>query len=84
MHPDDERYKKFHGKMLVHPFVDRKIPVVLDPVLVDMEFGTGAVKVGGSGGGGGTIPFGRVSCSLMLDESITGKRSDGMDMSRLC
>lgn len=45
MHPKDERYKKFHGKTLVHPFTDRKIPVVLDDVLVDMELGTGAVKV---------------------------------------
>ncbi|CAM9993559.1 unnamed protein product, partial [Ectocarpus sp. 13 AM-2016] len=45
VHPKDERYKKFHGKTLVHPFTDRKIPVVLDDVLVDMELGTGAVKI---------------------------------------
>lgn len=45
VHPDDERYKKFHGTTLIHPFSDRKVPVILDPVLVDMEFGTGAVKV---------------------------------------
>ena len=45
VHPKDERYKSFHGKMLVHPFTDRKIPVILDDVLVDMELGTGAVKV---------------------------------------
>lgn len=46
VHPKDERYKSFHGKTLVHPFTDRKIPVILDDVLVDMELGTGAVKVG--------------------------------------
>ena len=48
VHPEDDRYKKFHGRTLVHPFSDRKVPVILDPVLVDMEFGTGAVKVGSS------------------------------------
>ena len=26
-------------------FVGRKIPIILDPVLVDMSFGTGAVKI---------------------------------------
>jgi len=45
VHPDDERYKKYHGKKLKHPFVDREIPIILDSVLVDMNFGTGAVKV---------------------------------------
>jgi valyl-tRNA synthetase len=45
VHPDDPRYKDLHGKMLVHPFVERKIPIVCDSILVDMKFGTGAVKV---------------------------------------
>ena len=45
VHPDDPRYKALHGKMLKHPFVDRKIPIVCDGKLVDMSFGTGAVKV---------------------------------------
>ncbi len=45
VHPDDPRYKHLHGKMLVHPFVDRKIPIITDGELVDMNFGTGAVKV---------------------------------------
>jgi len=45
VHPDDPRYKHLHGKLLDHPFVDRKIPIVCDDVLVDMSFGTGAVKV---------------------------------------
>jgi len=45
VHPLDERYKHLHGKFLVHPFVDRKIPIITDGKLVDMSFGTGAVKV---------------------------------------
>jgi valyl-tRNA synthetase len=45
VHPDDERYKHLHGKKLVHPFVDRKIPIITDAILVDPKFGTGAVKV---------------------------------------
>ena len=45
VHPDDPRYKQMHGRYLVHPFVDRKIPVICDSTLVDMNFGTGAVKV---------------------------------------
>jgi valyl-tRNA synthetase len=45
VHPDDPRYKDLHGKKLVHPFVDRKIPIVTDAILVDPKFGTGAVKV---------------------------------------
>lgn len=45
VHPKDERYTKFHGKYLIHPFNKRKLPIVLDDVLVNMEFGTGAVKI---------------------------------------
>jgi len=46
VHPDDERYKKFHGKELVHPFFpDRKMIVVADSITVDMAFGTGCVKI---------------------------------------
>lgn len=45
VHPDDPRYTHLHGKKLVHPFVDRKVPIVTDAILVDMKFGTGAVKV---------------------------------------
>jgi valyl-tRNA synthetase len=45
VHPDDPRYTHLHGKMLVHPFVDRKVPLITDAILVDMKFGTGAVKV---------------------------------------
>jgi valyl-tRNA synthetase len=45
VHPDDPRYKHLHGKELLHPFVDRRVPVITDAILVDMKFGTGAVKV---------------------------------------
>src|SRR5574344_1938530 len=45
VHPDDERYQKYIGKMLKVPFTDREIPVIADGLLVDPEFGTGSVKV---------------------------------------
>ncbi|MCL2724436.1 MAG: valine--tRNA ligase [Polyangiaceae bacterium] len=45
VHPEDARYTHLHGKVLVHPFVDRKVPVITDAILVDPKFGTGAVKV---------------------------------------
>ncbi|KAJ8097283.1 tRNA synthetases class I-domain-containing protein [Lipomyces tetrasporus] len=45
VHPDDPRYKHLHGKFAVHPFVDRKLPIITDSEAVDMEFGTGAVKI---------------------------------------
>src|SRR5262245_9732764 len=45
VHPGDPRYTHLHGKKLRHPFVDREIPIVTDSILVDMKFGTGAVKV---------------------------------------
>ncbi|CEO99528.1 hypothetical protein PBRA_007261 [Plasmodiophora brassicae] len=46
VHPKDPRYTRFHGKFLSHPFFpDRRVAVITDDVLVDMEKGTGAVKV---------------------------------------
>lgn len=44
VHPEDERYKKLHGKYVQHPFCDRKLPIVCDE-MVDRDFGTGAVKI---------------------------------------
>lgn len=44
VNPNDERYKDFIGKMLVLPLVGREIPVVADEY-VEMDFGTGAVKI---------------------------------------
>ena len=45
VHPDDPRYKHLHGKYVVHPFNNRRIPIITDAELVDMSFGTGAVKI---------------------------------------
>lgn len=45
VHPADPRYQHLHGRLLQHPFLPRRIPVVPDDQLVDMAFGTGAVKV---------------------------------------
>jgi len=44
VHPDDKKYQKFHGKEVYIPGTEVKIPIILDNY-VDMEFGTGAVKV---------------------------------------
>uniref|UniRef100_A0A8C2F5Y5 valine--tRNA ligase n=1 Tax=Cyprinus carpio TaxID=7962 RepID=A0A8C2F5Y5_CYPCA len=44
VHPDDSRYQHLKGKTVVHPFCDRKMPIVFDD-FVDMNFGTGAVKI---------------------------------------
>ncbi|MFR5264158.1 valine--tRNA ligase [Clostridium sp.] len=44
VNPSDERYKHLVGKMLKLPLTDREIPVVADDY-VDVEFGTGAVKI---------------------------------------
>lgn len=45
VHPDDPRYKHLHGKFAQHPFLPRKVPIICDSEAVDMEFGTGAVKI---------------------------------------
>ena len=44
VNPNDDRYKHMIGKMLTLPLVGREIPVVADDY-VDMEFGTGVVKI---------------------------------------
>ncbi|PSS14124.1 Valine--tRNA ligase, partial [Actinidia chinensis var. chinensis] len=45
IHPDDPRYSHLHGKFAIHPFNGRKLPIVCDAILVDRNFGTGAVKI---------------------------------------
>jgi len=45
VHSQDPRYKHMHGRRLKHPFVDRELVLITDDELVDMNFGTGAVKV---------------------------------------
>ncbi len=44
VNPKDERYAHLVGKTLMLPLVNREIPIVADDY-VDMEFGTGAVKI---------------------------------------
>ena len=44
VNPKDERYKKYIGKNVILPIVNKKIPVVAD-IHADPEFGTGVVKI---------------------------------------
>ena len=44
VHPDDARYKHLVGKLVLLPLANRYIPIIADE-LVEMDFGTGAVKV---------------------------------------
>ena len=45
VHPEDPRYNKLIGKRVRLPLTSRTIPIVGDAILVDREFGTGAVKI---------------------------------------
>lgn len=46
IHPNDSRYTELHGKYLFHPILlGKKVPIIQDDILVDMEYGTGCVKV---------------------------------------
>ena len=44
VHPDDDRYKNLIGSNVILPLIGREIPIIADEY-VDMEFGTGVVKV---------------------------------------
>jgi len=44
VHPDDARYQHLIGKMIDLPLTNRQIPIITDEY-VDMEFGTGCVKI---------------------------------------
>ena len=44
IHPDDERYTHLKGRKVLLPIMNREIPIVED-TYVDMEFGTGVVKI---------------------------------------
>lgn len=44
VNPEDERYKHLIGKKVLLPIINREMPVVADDY-VDMEFGTGVVKI---------------------------------------
>ena len=44
VNPKDERYKNLIGKKCILPIMNKEIPIIADP-FVDMEFGTGCVKL---------------------------------------
>ncbi|MFC0014966.1 MULTISPECIES: valine--tRNA ligase [Allobacillus] len=44
VHPEDDRYKHLIGKKVILPIVGREIEIIGDDY-VDMEFGSGAVKI---------------------------------------
>ena len=44
VHPSDERYKHLVGKNVILPLVNKEIPVIADEY-VEMDFGTGVVKI---------------------------------------
>ena len=44
VHPDDERYKDLVGKTCILPIMNKEIPIIADD-FVEMEFGTGCVKI---------------------------------------
>ncbi len=44
VNPADERYKHLEGKSVIVPMVNREVPVIFDDY-VDMEFGTGCLKI---------------------------------------
>ncbi|HEY0294591.1 MAG TPA: valine--tRNA ligase, partial [Bordetella sp.] len=47
VHPDDPRYKHLVGKLVELPLCDRNIPIIADD-FVDMDFGTGCLKITGA------------------------------------
>ncbi len=84
VHPDDARYKHLIGKQVLLPLANRYIPIISDE-LVEMEFGTGAVKVTAAHDPNDfemamrhNIPF-----VVIMDEhgvmAGSGTRFDGMD-----
>jgi valyl-tRNA synthetase len=45
VHPEDARYRHLIGRYVALPLTNRMIPIVGDAILVNREFGTGAVKI---------------------------------------
>ncbi|NIA06785.1 MAG: valine--tRNA ligase [Actinobacteria bacterium] len=45
VHPDDDRHKHLIGGQCILPLMDRELPIIADPILVDRAFGSGCVKV---------------------------------------
>ncbi|EOT47221.1 MULTISPECIES: valine--tRNA ligase [Enterococcus] len=44
VHPEDTRYQALIGKHVILPLINKEIPIIADEY-VDMEFGTGVVKI---------------------------------------
>ena len=44
VHPEDERYMHLVGKTVILPIVNKEIPIIAD-TYVEMDFGTGVVKI---------------------------------------
>ena len=44
VNPNDERFQHLKGKRVLVPLVERSVPVIMDDY-VDMEFGTGCLKI---------------------------------------
>jgi len=44
VHPEDDRFSRFHGKKVLVPLLNRPVPIIIDEY-VDREFGTGALKI---------------------------------------
>lgn len=44
VNPEDKRYKHYKNRKVILPLVNKEIPVIFDDY-VDMEFGTGALKI---------------------------------------
>ena len=84
VHPDDPRYTECVGRTVRIPFVDRDVPVIADPV-VEMAFGTGAVKITPAHDHDDHETGVRHGLAMptILDDSArvanTGTRFDGMD-----
>ncbi|ODV60724.1 uncharacterized protein ASCRUDRAFT_8327 [Ascoidea rubescens DSM 1968] len=46
IHPDDDRYKHLQqNQFAINPLTDEKLPIILDTEMVDISFGTGAVRL---------------------------------------
>lgn len=46
IHSTTEHHKQYHNRHVIHPLTGRRIPIIIDDVLVNPEMGTGVVKVG--------------------------------------
>jgi valyl-tRNA synthetase len=84
VHPDDPRYVAIIGRTVRIPFVQRDVPVIADPV-VEMAFGTGAVKITPAHDHDDNATGKRHGLAMptILDDAAritnTGTRYDGLD-----